>query len=314
MSEDINEKVKFVAGVPYHPLPGDKVVESGRESESIRGRLVDCLVEDLKPHPTYERNQINVPASQLSALIDLGDSAFLEPLLITREKIILDGYARWKLARRQSRSTLQCIEYDLNEEEALLWLLKRHRRSNGLSAYARVIIALELEPWLQNKAKKNQRLGGHAGGLSKLTEGQKVDVRSEIATVAGVSTGNVFKVKQLVRLAHPEIRRALLARELSIHRAHGWLSKPEDQLNKFSVYQNTRELLKKVHALLANHQLSRSGSEQLLDVSRIGCAITAIASEQNEPTVVREIEVKGNVLLLSTQLLRRLERQAVLGL
>jgi hypothetical protein len=101
------------------------------------GQLVTCRLDELRPHPSYARNCLTVPASQLSALAERGDHAFLEPLVITQDHTILDGYARLELARLQGRATLPCIAYELAESEALHWLLQKHRRSNGLNDFSR---------------------------------------------------------------------------------------------------------------------------------------------------------------------------------
>ena len=74
---------------------------------------------------------------------------------------------------------------------------------------------MELEPWLKEKAQSNQRAGGQTKGSSKLTEAERIDVRSQIATAAGVSVGNVTKVKQLTTTAHSDIIKALRAKKLS---------------------------------------------------------------------------------------------------
>ena len=55
-----------------------------------------------------------------------------------------------------------------------------------------------------------------------LTDDERRDVRKDIAGVAGVSTGNVSKVKQTLDTAIPEIRERLLRGEISIHRAWRW--------------------------------------------------------------------------------------------
>src|SRR5438046_9989205 len=102
-----------------------------------------------------------------------------------------------------------CMEYELTERESLYWLLERHRRSSGLNDFIRILLALELEPWLKNKARLNQQIGGQDKGSSKLTEAETVDVRSEIASVAGVAVGDVRKVKQLIGTASPHVRTAL---------------------------------------------------------------------------------------------------------
>jgi hypothetical protein len=191
-------------------------MESTNDTGSLLGvgNLVTCSLDELHPHPSYDRHHLTVPASQLSAIADRGDLALLEPLVITRDRTILDGYARLELARLRGRATLPCIEYDLTESEALHWLLQKHRRSNGLNDFSRILLALDLEPWFKEKARSNQRAGGHNKGSSKLTEAERLDVRSEIAAAAGVSVGNLSKVKQLMMTAQPELLQPLRSREV----------------------------------------------------------------------------------------------------
>jgi ParB-like chromosome segregation protein Spo0J len=81
-------------------------------------------VEELRPHPSYERHQLAVSASQLSAIAEREESAFEEPLIVTQDGFIVDGYARWELARRQGRTTLPCIKYELNAQDALQRLIQ----------------------------------------------------------------------------------------------------------------------------------------------------------------------------------------------
>jgi hypothetical protein len=75
---------------------------------------------------------LSVHAARLSALAFCSELAFREPIVITRDRTIVHGYARWKLAQQQHRTTLSCTEYDLTEEEALRELLRRHLGSNRL--------------------------------------------------------------------------------------------------------------------------------------------------------------------------------------
>jgi membrane protease YdiL (CAAX protease family) len=89
--------------------------------------------------------------------------------MITRNGAIIDGYCRWELARRQGRTTVACIEYDLTEEEALHWLLQRHRRVEGLNAFCRILLALDLEPWLKEQARVAR---APAGGFMPLRSGR----------------------------------------------------------------------------------------------------------------------------------------------
>ena len=138
-------------------LPSDAKPRRGTGLNDLQGQLVTCRVDEVHPHPSYIRHRLAVSASKLSALAERGDLAFREPLLITQDRTIVDGYARWELARLQGRQTLPCIEYELTEAEALHWLLQKHLRSNGLNAYSRILLALELVAMEQVISRKTNR-------------------------------------------------------------------------------------------------------------------------------------------------------------
>jgi hypothetical protein len=140
----------------------DKSSDDRSQSGRLQGRLVICRVEDLRPHAAYKRHRFAVSPSRSSALAEQGDLAFHDPLIITRDRTIIDGYCRCDVARRQGRTTVTCIEYDLTEDEALLWLLQRHGRSKGLNDFCRILLALELEPSLKTKALANKQSGGQS--------------------------------------------------------------------------------------------------------------------------------------------------------
>ena len=65
--------------------------------------VVACTERSLS-----DSSQLSPTASQLSALVEQDDLAFKEPIWVMRDGVILDGYARWELARKQGRSTLTC--------------------------------------------------------------------------------------------------------------------------------------------------------------------------------------------------------------
>ena len=219
------------------------------------GQLVTCRLNELRSHPSYIRHGLSVPASQLSSVAVLGDVAFRDPLVITRDRIVVDGYARWELARRQGREVLQCLEYELTEDEGLECLLQRHRRRMGLNSFVRILLAFDLEPSLQEKARANQQAGGQKKGWSSLTKAQKVVVRSQIALAAGASAGSVTKVKQILATIQPEVQEALRRGEISIHRAWLWRTLlPNDQIDALKLYRSKRGIGKVIREALSQHQ------------------------------------------------------------
>ena len=90
----------------------------------------------------------------------MGEDAFLFPLIVTSDGIVIDGYARLEVARLQGRATVECIEYNISEEEALRRLLFCHRPSPGLPPFTRIAMARDLAKSFREKALQHQQAGG----------------------------------------------------------------------------------------------------------------------------------------------------------
>ena len=229
--------------------------------------------------------------------------------MVARNLTIIDGYARFQLARRQERKALFCLEYDLTEEEALRWLIQSHRPSGGLNAFSRVLLVLDLEPFLQERARANQRIGGQHKGSSNLTEAQKVDSRSELAAAAGVSPGNIRKVKQLIESAHPMIKQALKADEISIHLAWQWRTLPaQQQLEKFEEYRSRKGTNQTSRRLIQKH-VARMSPPQLIPPT-LGDLLKTFTSEGTailDSIVISEIDAPGSIAYFTKSALQNLK-------
>ena len=269
-----------------------------------------CPVEELRPHPSYGRHRFTVSPSRLSALAERGDFALHEPLMITRNRTIIDGYCRWELARRQGRTTVTCIEYDLTEEEALRWLLYKHRRVEGLNAFCRILLALDLEPWFREQARVNQSAGGRIKGSSKLTEAERVDVRSEIAAAAGVSLGNVTKVKQVMATACTELQDALRNGEVSIHRAWLWREMSSDnQRRALMLYRGERGVRKTIRRLISKHMPKNPVSAESLGLAGLARRLSQLQSPHLSSVAVAAVNVPGKAVFVTEELLQLLPAQ-----
>jgi hypothetical protein len=279
-------------------------------AESQPGRLIMCCLEDLRKHPVYNRHHFMVLASHLSQIAEAKDVALREPLTVTRDRTVLDGYARWELARQQGMKALPCLEFDLSEAEALHWLIQRHRRSKGLNDYCRILLALDLEPWLKEQARSNQQLGGQQKGSSNLTEADRMDVRAKLAVVAGVSTGNLSKARHLASNAHPSVQEALRTGEVSIHCASLWLRDPPKQLDQLRLHQSKRGLSQRIDSLLNRH--SRPRQSQDLNLQRVLNSLSELAPERKSSILISELDIPGKIILISSELRRHLTTQSEL--
>jgi hypothetical protein len=282
-------------------------------------QFVNCSVHELRPHPSYARHNLSVEAFKLATLADLGDLAFQYPLIITRDRFIIDGYGRWELSKRNGPPILSCVEYDLTEQEALQWFIQTHHPSHGLSDFIRIELALDLEPHFQQKAQLNQQAGGRGKVLSKLTAAERVNSRREVARVAHVSVGNVHKVKYILAHACSSLREAARAGEISINLADKWSHEPEaKQQEHLRLLRIERGIRKKARQLVAAHLVEPSASKanervfKMSDLIRIANQLATIAPEESNE--LRSIEVNvlscpGRAIFVTEELIQALRSQ-----
>jgi hypothetical protein len=273
-----------------------------------------CSVSELRPHASYVRHGLSVDAARVSALASTGDHSSHEPIVITRDRTIIDGYARCELARRLGQVTILCIEHNLSEAESLRWLIQGFWPSRGLNSYVRILLALDLELPLQEKARANQQAGGRNKGSSILTEVKPLDVRSEIASVACASTGNVTKVIQLRKTAHPDVEHAVRSGEISIHKAWHWSQEsPEKQLEKLRLRRLERSLKKKARALVAEHRVKLSRSTPgphpvtMLDLIRLLTRLSTMSTDESSAfgkVAIATLNVSGKGIYLTPEFLQ----------
>jgi len=284
--------------------------QSRLEEKEFLGRTVVCRTDELRPHPSYVRHNLTVPAFKLSALAECTDLTMSEPLVITPDHTIIDGYARWELARLQGRPTLPCFVCDVRGEQSLLLLLQRHRQSDGLNAFCRILLALDLEPSLREKSRLNQRIGAQGKGSPNLTEADRLDVRREIAKAAGVSAGNVTKVKKILLYAISELQDALRGGELSIHRAWQWVNRThEQQGQELWNYREERGLRRTIGGLISRHLMASTPDPTVVDLAR---GLAGLDPNQMRAIRIVTIKASGKTLVLTEELFELLNRQGEL--
>ena len=116
-----------------------------------------------------------------------------EPILITKNETILCGLGSWQLALFEGRQQIPCIQYDIDENESLQFILAIHRTRRRWNSFVAIRLALKLEPYFQQKAVENMRAGGRYKGSTNLSKADRIEVRQEVANAAGSGVGNVDK-------------------------------------------------------------------------------------------------------------------------
>jgi hypothetical protein len=205
------------------PIAGDPE----RELSAVQSSVADvfgCRFIRLSPgklhlHPNLKRYGIASATAQLNKILQQDESAPQEPVDVTRDGAILDGYPQWKTALDTGCDQILCIEHSLTGEQELEWLLRRHKRRNGWNPFCRIMTALQLEPKLKREAQANQIVGGQHKGLSNLTKAAQKHVRSKLAKLADTCEAYIDYAKKLRNEADDCILQALERGEITIHRA-----------------------------------------------------------------------------------------------
>jgi hypothetical protein len=225
-----------------------------------RWRLTNRDAAELRAHPAWD--ELVYPMRAAVGLTHAESASVIAPpITITRRGLIIEGYAAWQAARAHSKARVSCLECDLTDDQALELLIARHRRSSHLNAFTRVVLALRLESSYQ--AALVQRLTtGATPTPSNLTKRVQQDVRSQVARLADVSTGNVTKVKQILARCIPEVHQALRRGTVTIHKAWLWREWfPERQRSALAAYEHRHDLSRVVRQLIAKQVREAGGGD-----------------------------------------------------
>ena len=266
----------------------------------VESRLVYHAPEQLRPHPVYLKTCGPIAVSKIPS--GSADSpTVIEPVLVTKAGLILDGYWRWTVALHRNRPPLlACIEYDLTDEAALAFILAKHRRSDRVNDFCRISMALALEPHWRAKARQHQQQGGAGKLSSNLTTPHAIDVRAESARAAGVGAGNVTKVKQLLETATPEVREALRRGEIRIHRAWQWRQLgPGKQNEQLRQYRHRKDLRHTIRNLLLKHTDER---DNVLSIEQFAALLAAPAQGKLANTALLVADLPGRAIVVTRDL------------
>jgi hypothetical protein len=228
-----------------------------------------------------------------------------EPLLTTPAGMIIDGYARWRVAKDRLQPTLPCIQHDLSDEEALRAVIRHHKGSTGLNAFCRILLALELEPFLRASGVQPP------DASSNLTSIRHRDVRPDIARAAEVCTGNVTKARQVLETAIPEVIDALVRGDLRIHRACEWRTQAKE-VQRQSLWQwlhlgaMRKQIARRVRAHVkdAKQEPTELGAGTDVIVRRLGL-------QDVDGIIVAVLDLPGKAVVLTRDLYAEVRRNEV---
>jgi hypothetical protein len=134
-----------------------------------------------------------------------------------------------------------------------------------------------------------------------LSKADRIEVRREIANAAGTGTGNVDKVKAILRSAHLNLIAALENGSLRIHRAWKWCRLPKlQQKEEFANYEEEQTRRKILREFGGQSQAS-FGQPQVLE------ALQLFETRRPGQIMLRRSARRGTVVIIGQDLVEEIK-------
>jgi hypothetical protein len=261
----------------------------------LEGRPVLRSPQQLRLHRTLDELGLTATVEEFNEAARRGTRSLQEPILIATCGTILAGIGQWRSALFEGTQEVNCIEYLLNEEECLEFILRYHQRRRVWNAFVRTWLALTREPILQQRALDNMRAGGRYKGSANLPDLQRIDVRQAVSSLAGVGACSVTNVKTILKLAHPRLIEALRDGTITINRAIQFCKwSRAEQLEQFIRYSEERATNKVIRRSIARpkeettslHAVTVLNALQQQEVLQPGSVVVRVGRHQRTVILV----------------------------
>ena len=186
---------------------------------SIDDLVVDKEFEELLPVLTPEEfNRLE------QSILKNG---MLDPIKVWEEPdtgkyIIIDGHNRCKILKKNNISLNYWENYKImyadelpTRDDVKRWMLEQQLGRRNLSEAEKYEIVQKFKSVFEQKAKKNQSLGGK--GSANLP---KVDTRKEMAKATGVSEGTYRKMDAVMKSGNEDLKQRLRDKKVSVDAAY----------------------------------------------------------------------------------------------
>lgn len=154
-------------------------------------------------------------------------NGMLDPIKVWEEPdtgkyIIIDGHNRYKILKKNNISLNYWENYKImyadelpTRDDVKRWMLEQQLGRRNLSDAEKYEIVQKFKSVFEQKAKKNQSLGGK--GSTNLS---KVDTRKEMAKATGVSEGTYRKMDVVMKSGNEDLKQKLREKKVSVDAAY----------------------------------------------------------------------------------------------
>ena len=153
-------------------------------------------------------------------------NGMLDPIKVWEEPctgkyIIIDGHNRYKILKKNNLVCPNWNIYTITEttlktrDDVKRWMLEQQLGRRNLSEAEKYEIVQKFKSVFEQKAKKNQSLGG-----KRSTNLPKVDTRKEMAKATGVSEGTYRKMDIVMKSDNEDLKQKLREKKVSVDAAY----------------------------------------------------------------------------------------------
>lgn len=185
-----------------------------------------------------------IPALSEDEFLNLEQSILTEgcrDAIITWNNTIIDGHNRYAICTKHGL-TFRIKEMQFNDRnDVCIWIIKNQFGRRNLETFVRGVLYIKMEGFFQKKALENKQEAVKVADKSnpkkndsispilaetktKKIVNEPIDTREEISKLAGISHGNISKIKEIQREMPAEVKKdmekKLSSGDLSINQAH----------------------------------------------------------------------------------------------
>jgi ParB-like chromosome segregation protein Spo0J len=142
------------------------------------------------------------------------------PIIVNQDGIVLDGHHRFKICTELGTKPLFTVRKFKDVLDEKLFVIKSNLERRHLNNFQRIELALKSKPFIEEKAKRNESLGGKGKGkdVKYLTPLRRAN--QKVGELAGVSHETVRKVEKLIESLSDHELDIVRKGEISINQAY----------------------------------------------------------------------------------------------
>ena len=169
-----------------------------------------------------------------------------DPLVLWGD-VLIDGHNRYEIAQKHNLEYKTVNHKFPDDNAAKVWIIQNQIGRRNLSAYDRSVLALELKPLIQEKAKAQQI---RKSVCQKSDKQKPIDTKKELASFAGVSHDTIHKVEAIEEKASPETKQLIREGKLSINQAYNKVRPKPSDIVKEAMQEHERFKEKKKESVI----------------------------------------------------------------